>query len=210
MAEIVPALLAQDPADYGHKMTKLKFAQRVHLDIAAPPFTPNRTINLAQVHLPSGQQFELHLMLEEPLAQLETVISLNPALAIVHFEAKGNLKRFFSEIAAAGIKKGLAILPETSVSAAAELINQADHVLVFTGHLGYYGGELKWDCLGKIAEIKKLNPKAEVSVDGGVNPENAKEVVEHGADVLVSGGFIANAESPVTNYRRLAEAAGVL
>lgn len=206
MPQVVPAILTSDPADFGHKIKRLKFAGRVHVDVSQPPFAPTRTIGLAQIHLPDGLKSDLHLMINHPEKQAETVISLNPDLAIVHFEADGNLANFFERIGEVGIKKGLAILPETTVSEAAELIKQADHVLVFTGNLGHYGGELRGDCLAKIAEIKELNPKAEISVDGGVNPDNAAEVARAGADILISGGFIANAEDPKAAFSKIAEA----
>lgn len=206
MPRVVPAILTNDPADFGHKLKLLKFAGRIHIDISQPPFAPTRTIGLAQVHLPAGLDADLHLMISHPDKQTETVISLSPKLAIVHFEAEGNLSYFFEKIAQVGIKKGLAILPETSVDEADAIIKLADHVLVFTGNLGHYGGELRKDCLAKIGEVKAINPSAEISVDGGINPENAAEVAAAGADILISGGFIANAEDPKAAYGKIAEA----
>ncbi len=204
MAQVVPAVLAENPVDLGHDLKKVRFSRRLHIDIASPPFAPRRTIGLAQLHLPVETSCDLHLMLDNPSA--ETVISLGPELAIIHFEAGGDQKNFLSRMKQVGIKTGVALLPETTVAQAAELIKNVDHVLVFTGHLGYYGGQLRTDCLPKIAEIKAINPKIEVSVDGGINLENIEAVKNAGADILISGGFIVNSADPKDAYTRLQEA----
>lgn len=182
---------------------RLSFANRLHIDVAAPPFTKARTLGLAQLVLPRMASCDLHLMMHHPQRQIETVISLKPNLAIAHFEADGDLVEFFWRLSEVGIKTGLALLPETPVSKAEDLIQGVKHVLIFTGHLGYYGGELNAECLPKIAEVKKINPDVEVSVDGGINPQNAKQVAEAGADILISGGFISNAQNPKDSYERL-------
>lgn len=202
MAQIVPSITVGDAVEYGQKLGRLKFAERLHIDVGVPPFTPNRTIGLAQVGVPKSSKFDLHLMMHDPHWQTETVISLVPDLVIVHFEANGDLTGFLERVGQVGIKRGLALLPETTVEQASGLIKLCDHVLVFTGHLGYYGGHLKEDCLPKIAQIKELKD-VEVSVDGGINPDNAAQVVEAGADVLVSGGFIANADDPKAAFMKL-------
>lgn len=206
MAKVVPSILTNTPSEFGLMAGRLNFADRVHIDIASPPFTKARTIGLAQLVLPGIAKNDLHLMMHHPDRQIETVISLNPNLAIAHFEADGNLVDFFWRVGEVGIKTGLALLPETPVSKAADLIKDVNHVLIFTGHLGFYGGALKAECLPKIAEAKKINPDLEVSVDGGINPGNAKMVAEAGADILISGGFIVNADDPKAAYETLSGA----
>ncbi len=206
LVQIVPAVLAENPVEFGYDLKKLKFVRRLHIDIATPPFSPRRTLGLAQVSLPDNVECDLHLMLDHPERQIEIVTSLSPSLAIAHFETKGNVGHFFAELKSVGIKTGLALLPETRVEQARGLIKAVDHVLIFTGHLGYYGGDLREDCLPKIAEVKEINPDVEVSVDGGVNPDNARKVTAAGADVLVSGGFIVKASDPKIPYRQMMEA----
>jgi ribulose-phosphate 3-epimerase len=208
MASVVPAILAEDPADFTAKFNRVKgFARRLHVDIADQAFTGTRTINLAQLQLPQ-LPCDLHLMLQTPQDHLETVISLHPHLAIIHFEADGNKAALFKSWAAAGIKTGLALLPKTPVATAAALIKAADHVMVFTGHLGFYGGLMQVGVLPKIKEVKHLNPKAEVSVDGGVNGETARLALQAGADVLISGAFIVSATEPLTAFNALSALAG--
>ena len=208
MAQIVPSITVSDPVDFGHKLKNFKFAKRLHFDTGQPPFLPNRLINLAQISLPEGKECDLHLMLDHPEKQTEMVISLGPSLVIIHYEAKGDVKAFFAEMRKVGIKTGLALLPETAVEEAREIIAGVDHVLIFTGHLGYYGGELKKDCLPKIQQVKATSPEIEVCVDGGINPTNIAEVADAGADVVISGGFISNSENPKAAFHQLMEAMG--
>lgn len=201
---IVPAILATTPEDFARKLKALQpFAKRVHVDIADGVFAPNKTINLAQVHIPEGMEVDLHLMLEHPASELETAISLHPKTVIMHFESKDDLAPLFTQLTQLGINAGLAILPQTTPLQAKELISQCQHLLVFTGKLGFYGGEMQTECLAKIAEAKSVNSNLEVSVDGGVNEANAAQTAATGADVLVSGGYVVDSPDPKASYQKL-------
>ncbi len=204
MVEIVPAILAADAADYTAKLKRVGFADRVHIDITDGVFAPSQTINLAQVYKPAHAKTDLHLMMKRPQDQLETVISLEPDLVIIHAEADADLEPLIKELTDFGIKAGLAILPETSVESVKNLLPAIDHLLIFTGHLGFYGGEMQADCLGKIKEAKSIRPELEISVDGGVNQETAKLAIQAGADVLISGGFIVENADPKAAFQQLA------
>lgn len=204
MTAICPAILQDTPEQYKADLEKVTgFAKRIQIDIADGIFTPNKTINLIQAYWPEDVQADLHLMLKEPLKELETVISMNPSLAIIHAEANGNLANFISQIKQFGIKAGLALLPQTTVASQKELITQVDHVLIFGGTLGSYGGKLDRSCLVKAKETKAIKPKVELGWDGGISDENAKEVAGAGFDVLNSGGFIQKARDPRLAFERL-------
>lgn len=208
MAVIVPAILTDDPADFAARLKRVEpFATRIHIDITDGEFAPSKTLGLAQVYGFAGAEIDLHLMMHQPERQLETIISLNPALVIWHFEARADHQRILDDLGQVGIKRGLALLPETGPEQIAAHVAGLDHVLVFTGHLGYYGGEMKTDCLAKIPELKKARADLEVGVDGGVNFETAKLAVEAGADVLDSGNFIQTAPSPKRTFEKLMQIA---
>ena len=206
MAEIVPAVLASSPQEFKQRLERVSFAPRVHLDFADGEFAPAKTIGLAQAYLPSAMA-DLHLMLQQPAKQLETIISLRPHLVIIHAEADVDHAAFYSSLRELGIKTGLAVLPATSIADIATLIEQVDHLLVFAGDLGHYGGQLQPDNLAKINAAKQIKSQLEVSVDGGVNADNAQQVARSGADVLISGSFIQNAASPKRAWQRLQEQA---
>ena len=204
MASIAPAVLAATPAEYKERLQKVQgFARRLHIDIADGEFAPATTIRLSQVYGPEEVLLDLHLMLARPDSQLDNALSLKPHLIIVHAEADVDIDKFINSVQPLGVKAGLAILPSTSVEDVAEWLPRLDHLLVFLGDLGHYGGEFKASCLPKIGQAKTHNPELEVSVDGGINDQTAAAALDAGADVLVSGSFIQQAPQPTKAYRQL-------
>ncbi len=204
MTVICPAILQDTPEKYKADLDKVTgFAKRIQIDIADGIFTPNNTINLIQVYWPADVQADLHLMLKEPLKELETVISLNPSLVIIHAEADGDLVSFFMHINQVGIRTGLAFLPQTTVASQKSLIEQVDHVLIFGGTLGSYGGKLDRSCLVKAKEAKAIKPDLELGWDGGINEQNAIDVSNAGFDVLNTGGYLQKADDPQVAYAKL-------
>ncbi|MBI4101292.1 hypothetical protein HY441_02355 [Candidatus Microgenomates bacterium] len=200
MAVIVPTVLAATPQEYQQNLGRVSFAKRLHIDITDGEFAPNRTINLAQAYWPQGKQVDLHLMVKEPKRCLELCISMSPSLVIVHAEV-GHQSEMLAELKRVGIKTGVAFLQQTDPSR--QDLSGFDHGLVFTGSLGYYGGQLHRGSLSKIATIKQLKSDIEVGVDGGINDTNIADVVKAGADVLNVGGFLQQADSAKKAYDKL-------
>lgn len=185
MAEIVPTITVSTPGEYHERLEKiLPHTRRIHVDISDGDFAPNELINLAQVYVPEGVELDLHLMVKNPFSHLNSALALKPNLIIIHAEVGGNYVDTIKEIQSFGVDAGVAFLPQTQIEDHAELVKLADHVLVFTGDLGHYGGHLDHDQLHKIAAIRAVNPNAEVSVDGGVNADNVDDL---DADVLYVG-----------------------
>lgn len=204
MARVVPTVLAGNPEEFKTMAeTAQKLSNRVHVDITDGDFTDGHTINLSQVYVSEGVSLDLHLMVVNIEDHLQTALSLKPRLIIIHAESKGNLVDVISEIKSLGVDAGVAILPDTKVDSAKELIGMSDHVLIFTGKLGYNGGKFQEDQLTKVAEIRSLNPYVEISVDGGVNSDNAKQIKEAGVDVLYAGGSIQRADDPEDAFEQL-------
>src|SRR5690606_36219400 len=96
--------------------------------------------------------------------------------------------------------RGVALLKDTPASAIEPYIDQIEHVLVFSGDLGYYGGKADLALLSKVTELKKMKPSLEIGWDGGINDHNASELVKGGVDVLNVGGFIQKATDPEDAY----------
>ncbi|MEX0748717.1 MAG: hypothetical protein WD467_03630 [Candidatus Saccharimonadales bacterium] len=208
MVEIATAVLAETPEAFAHDLAlAAALGDRIQFDIADGEFAPNKTLNLVQLYWPDSIRADLHLMVTEPLSQLETVIALNPHLVIFHAETltldAPELRAASEQLHVLGIKVGLALLPTTTVVSVAASLSLFDHVLVFTGELGHYGGTLNADCLPKIGEIKQIDSQLEVGVDGGINPDTAPAVVAAGADVLNVGGYLQGADNPEAAYATL-------
>lgn len=208
MAEVTPAVLAESPQAYEHDLQlAVSLSSRIQIDLVDGEFAENKTINLVQAHWPQSVRADIHLMYHHPESQLETVLATRPHLFIVHAEAEGLDLPAFMRIAEAlrphDIRLGLALLAPTQVETVRPLLAYADHVLVFTGELGHYGGVLDSSCLDKISEIKALYPDMEVGVDGGINDETIATVLAAGADVCNVGSFLQRADDPQAAYATL-------
>lgn len=196
-------------SEYAERLKRIEgFVRRLHVDISDGVFTPNKTIDLAQVYEVGDSEVDLHLMITNPAQVLEMVISTGPQLVICHAEAQANWPELFQQWQEVGIKTGLALRADTPVSKIKHILPSLDHVLVFTGdHIGHNHSHFQPETLAKITEIKQINPNVEVSVDGGMNPQHAKSAVESGADVIVTGGYVVDADDPKAAYAEIMMAA---
>lgn len=208
MVKIVPAVLAETPMQYTHDLElATSLSDRVQIDLADGMFAGNVTVSLAQAYWPDHVSADLHLMYDNPFEHIPTIIAQKPNLVIIHREAlrltTGKVMDMTRELSAAGIKTGMAILRPTTVDSIRDYLDALDHVMVFTGELGHYGGEFDMTSLVKIAEIKATHPDLEIGVDGGVNDENAREIAAAGADVLNVGSYLQKAADPQAAYAKL-------
>lgn len=201
MAIVAPTINSTTPDDYARRINNVKgFAKRLHIDVGDGVFTDVKTVGLSQVYDIDGVPFDLHLMMVHPESQLENIISLQPQLVIVHFEAPFDHEAFFKELRSMEIRVGLAVNVETTIEQVAGMLPTVDHLVVFTGKLGHNGGEFRADCLEKIAQARAINSNLEVAVDGGLNQETSRLAIEAGADVLDVGSFIHDADDPEIAY----------
>ena len=204
MPIICPTVLATNPDDYREQLEKIAtLGKRIQIDLADGDFAPNKTINIIQAYWPADVTADLHIMFRKPLKELETIISLKPTLVILHAEAEGDLLAMFAHLKQLGIKVGVALLKDSSPENYADLIAEVDHVLLFSGDLGHFGGTADLGVLDKVSKIKAINPDAEIGWDGGVNDQNVKALADGGVDVLNVGGFIQKAEKPEAAYNEL-------
>ncbi len=204
MAIVCPTVTAETPHDYRAQMERIAtFAKRIHVDFADGKLAPVKLISPTQARWPENVQIDLHLMLQKPLEHLETFLRLKPNLIIVHAEAEGDFEEFAQRVGQHGIKTGVALLPQTEVKAVEPALKFVDHVLIFSGDLGHFGGHADMSLLGKASELKELKPTIEIGWDGGINDQNAKQLLQSGVDVLNVGGYIQNADDPEKAYATL-------
>lgn len=208
MAVVVPCVTATDAHVYREQMARIApFASRVHIDFSDGLFAPLKLVNPIQAYWPEGILADFHLMVKKPEDYLETVISLQPQMVIIHAEAEGNLTGVILQLRALGIKTGVALLQQTQPQTARQLIAEADHVLIFSGDLGHFGGHADMDLIKKVADIKAINSTAEIGWDGGVSLDNAAQLALGGVEVLDAGGAIQRADDPAATYKQLNELA---
>lgn len=204
MSVIAPCILSETPDDYKARIEQLHpFAERVHIDISDGEFAPSFTINEAQVWWPQEWTVDIHAMVKRPSEHLETLLSLKPHMLIFHAEADEDIVPILQHVKKFEIKAGLALLRSTvprSIQAAIEI---ADHVMIFSGELGKYGGTASLMQLEKVRLIKNIRADVEIGWDGGVNVENAFSLAQGGVDVLNVGGTLAKAKDPKSVYATL-------
>jgi ribulose-phosphate 3-epimerase len=127
-------------------------------------------------------------------------------LIVVHYEADLDHKKIAEMLREHDIKAGLAILQDTNIEEALPIIESFDHVLVFSGKLGFHGGKFDDAQLEKVKVIKQTYPKIEISWDGGINAENAPKLIEAGVEVLNVGGYIQKSDDPAAAYAKMTKA----
>jgi ribulose-phosphate 3-epimerase len=184
------------------------FAVRVHVDVADGIFTPVKLTPIEQVWWPGGVQADIHVMYKEPFKHAKALLKLNPQLIIVHAEAEGDFVAFADLAHSHGVAVGVALKPATQVSAIAPALDIIDHVLVFSGNLGHFGGQADTHLLTKVLRLKRLKPALEIGWDGGINAQNAATLAAGGVGVLNTGGYIHHATSPLEAYEKLSDLAG--
>ncbi len=204
MSLIVPAVLSSTPEEYKAGLEKIHtFVNRVHVDFSDGSFAPTQTIPVNQIWWPQGWQIDIHAMVGDPNQYVDLLISMHPSLIIFHSEAQVDLLPILQKVKAAGIKAGLALMRSTVPSDVAGLIEVADHVMIFSGDLGKYGGTASMMQLEKIRLIKNINNGAEIGWDGGVTVEIAFNLSQGGVDVLYVGKAIQQAADPKAAYDAL-------
>lgn len=204
MSTIAPALLTETADDYKAMVERVHpFAKRVHIDICDGEFAPTFTIGAAQVWWPQEWTVDIHAMVARPSEHLETLISLKPHLIIFHAETQEDIVPILQHVKQFGIKAGIALLRSTVPSTVAPAIQAADHVMIFSGELGKYGGTASLMQLEKVRLIRAIRQDIEVGWDGGVNIENAYSLSQGGVDVLNVGGAIAKTDDPQAVYNAL-------
>lgn len=203
MAIVCPTVTPYDPHQYREQLDRVAtFADRIHIDFMDGEFVETQSPPLDQAWWPAGKQIDLHLMYKHPFEVLDKAISLKPQLIIIHAEAE-NLQVSIEKIKNSGIKVGLALLAPTPASACFELIEKLDYALIFSGSLGHFGGHADLSLLSKAQELKDKKPSLEIGWDGGINSQNAKQLVDGGVDVLNVGGFIQRDENPLEAFGKL-------
>lgn len=203
-AQIAPAVLAETSDQYKQYMEKIhQLADRVHIDISDGEFAPTFTINASEAWWPQGWHADIHAMVARPSEYVDQLIALKADLVIFHAEVQEDLMPSIQKLRAAGMKAGIALQRPTVPSTVVELIQAVDHVMIFSGDLGKYGGTASLMQLEKVRLVRAIKPDVEIGWDGGVTLENAFGLTQGGVDVLNVGGTIAKSADPGATYSAL-------
>ncbi len=206
MATIAPCITCETDDEYKAMVERLHpFAHRVHIDLMDGEFTPNFSVGVNKIWWPVEWLVDIHAMVAHPSQYVDALIQLKPSTVIFHAEASEDLTPTIQKLKAVGIKAGVALLKTTVPSTVQSYIELADHVLVFSGNLGHYGGSASMMQLEKVRLVRSIHPNVEVGWDGGANVDNAFSLVQGGVDVVNCGSAIGMAEDPADIFRQLTD-----
>lgn len=204
MSDICPTITAADDRTYRVQIEQVvEFAPRLHIDVADGILAPTKLLNPNHIWWPTGVRADVHVMYQQPKEILPALIDLRPQLIIFHAEADGDFTELAKQVRAHHIAVGVALLATTPATLIAAAIESIDHVLIFSGKIGYFGGHADLTLLEKVTQLKRLKPELEIGWDGGVNDKNAAALAAGGVDVLNAGGFIHGAKDPAAAYDTL-------
>ena len=202
MPQIIPSIMANSQRELNQLMRKVeKITSIVHLDIADGTFVPTTMLQFP-LKLLSSFNYQAHLMIKTPLPFIKRNLH-RISLFIPQFEVFEFPQEYIDFMREKKLKVAFALHPETSVDRIKHFLQQIDFILILTVRPGYYGAKFLPKPLRKIKQIKKINPKITVIVDGGMNPTTIQKARRAGADVFISGSYVMTADDARTAMREL-------
>jgi len=209
---VAPSILAADFANLEKEITMINNSEAdwVHVDVMDGVFVPNISMGIPVVEAikrHSKKPLDVHLMIVKPEQFVEAFRKAGAEIISVHVEACDHLHRNIQQIKSTGAKAGVAINPHTSIQTLENIIDQIDLVCLMSVNPGFGGQKFIEHTYKKVRDLKKMivssGSKAIIEIDGGVNQDNAKPLIEAGADVLVAGNFVFSSSNPKDVIQRL-------
>ena len=197
--KIAPSILSADFSQLGNEIKRLEEAgaDMIHVDVMDGHFVPNLTIGppvIKTLRNNTKLPFDVHLMISPVHKYIKDYADAGANIITIHPEATENLKESIKHIKNLGKKVGISLNPDTQINVIKDFLSEINLVLIMSVHPGFGGQKFIPEVLNKIKELKiiknKKNLNFDIEVDGGINFDNSKLVIEAGANILVSGTTI--------------------
>lgn len=209
---ISPSLLSADFLQLGKEVGMLNQSEAdwFHLDVMDGRFVPNISYGMpviSQIKSQAQKPLDVHLMIVEPDKYIEQFSQCGSDILTVHLEACTHLHRTVQCIKSFGMKAGIALNPHTPVCLLEDIIQDADLILIMSVNPGFGGQSFITHSLRKVEQLKRLieesGSQALIEVDGGVNLQTGKQLIDAGADALVAGSFVFHSPHPASVIQEL-------
>jgi len=209
---IAPSILAADFANLQRDIELINNsdADWFHIDIMDGMFVPNISFGfpvLKAIQKYVQKPLDVHLMIEDPDRYTQQFKEAGAEILTVHIEACNHLHRSIQNIKSLGMKAGVALNPHTSIHLLEDIIADIDLVCIMSVNPGFGGQKFIENTYTKVVSLKKLiiekNSKALIEIDGGVDLNNYKKLLNAGADVLVAGNTVFGSNNPTETIKQL-------
>ncbi|MGG7143760.1 ribulose-phosphate 3-epimerase [Clostridium nigeriense] len=199
MVKISPSILSADFSKLGDEIINIDKAGAdfIHIDVMDGNFVPNISIGLPvikSIRNKTEKIFDVHLMIENPSRYIDEFVEAGADIITIHYEAEKHIDRAIEYIKSKGVKAGVSLNPGTPTFVLKDIIEKLDLVLIMSVNPGFGGQKFIPYSLNKIKEVKEMsletNKNLLIEVDGGVDKNNSKSIIEAGANVLVAGSAI--------------------
>lgn len=210
--QIIPAILAKDEEEFRAKVAHVRaLGLPLQIDVCDGEFVLNKSWAPPEMmsKLLVDLSFEAHLMVSNPEHLVPVWIAAGASKVFYHAETTKVDGYILRSIEPDGKRLGIAINPDTPISRIIPVLGDIREVLVMGVAPGKSGQEFQEIALEKIRAIRQAKPSAIISVDGGVKPENAKAVLDAGADIIIAGSALTDQEDPFAALKKFEDALGI-
>ncbi len=200
---LAPSILSADFKNLGQEIKKTEDngAEFLHFDVMDGLFVPSISFGvpvLKSIRNVTDQVIDAHLMIQDPIRYIETFKEAGADYVTVHLEACENVEKTLAKIHECGMKAGLSICPETAVETIIPYVEMVDLILVMGVHPGFGGQKLIPETFDRLRQVRQIldekNPKVDVQIDGGIHLGNVREILDAGANIIVTGSAVFNGD----------------